>query len=423
MTHTKLNRIIVSWHRHGLNRRVQADGAAIPATIQTAGPKEGAAPAGLLVCGRRRSGKLPGLRWLGALFISLVLMHLQVKAAGSVTLTWDASTDSTVAGYKIYCGSRSGVYTNVVDVGPAMQATIGGLTPGKTYYFAAKTYSASGVESPFSGEISYSVPWPPNQPPTLNALNNLTINENTGARTVSLSGISSGSTTENQTLTVKAFSSNIGLVPAPRIRYASPRATGSLIFAPKHNASGTAIITVVVNDGQAQNNLVARTFTVTVVAGRGHPTLISSLSNQVAVVGQAVMFGVTPAPGFHLTYQWKFNGSPLSTVTGPFLALNRITASQAGIYSVTASNGKETTSSTATLAVYPTATATLAPAIHAAGQYAMTVTGVPGGRYAVQASSDLVNWTSLQTNTAPFTFVDINAGRFSQRFYRTVYNP
>jgi hypothetical protein len=40
--------------------------------------------------------------------------------------------------------------------------------------------------------------------------------------------------------------------------------------------------------------------------------------------------------------------------------------------------------------------------------------------YIVQASSDLVNWTAVQTNTAPFTFVDPNASQFSQRFYRTL---
>jgi hypothetical protein len=44
-------------------------------------------------------------------------------------------------------------------------------------------------------------------------------------------------------------------------------------------------------------------------------------------------------------------------------------------------------------------------------------------KYTVQASSDRVNRVPLQTNTAPFTFVDAEPGRFSWRFYRSIFNP
>ena len=94
-----------------------------------------------------------------------------------------------------------------------------------------------------------------------------------------------------------------------------------------------------------------------------------------------------------------------------------------GIYSVTASDGHNWTSQAATLTVYATAAAKLSPATHASGQYALTVAGVPGYKYVVQASTNLVNWVPMQTNTAPFTFVDTNAGKFRQRYYRTVYTP
>jgi hypothetical protein len=67
--------------------------------------------------------------------------------------------------------------------------------------------------------------------------------------------------------------------------------------------------------------------------------------------------------------------------------------------------------------------ASLAVASYAAGQFAINVSGATGQSYAVQASADLVNWVTLQTNTAPFTFTDTDAGQFSQRFYRAVYAP
>lgn len=55
-----------------------------------------------------------------------------------------------------------------------------------------------------------------------------------------------------------------------------------------------------------------------------------------------------------------------------------------------------------------------------AGQFSFTVSGTSGSKYVVQASTNLVNWVSLQTNTSPFSFVDANARQFSRRFYRTV---
>jgi hypothetical protein len=67
--------------------------------------------------------------------------------------------------------------------------------------------------------------------------------------------------------------------------------------------------------------------------------------------------------------------------------------------------------------------ASLAVVSSGTGQFAITITGATGQPYAVQASTDLVNWVALQTNTAPFIFTDTNAGQFSQRFYRAVYAP
>jgi hypothetical protein len=51
------------------------------------------------------------------------------------------------------------------------------------------------------------------------------------------------------------------------------------------------------------------------------------------------------------------------------------------------------------------------------------VAGVPGFNYAVQASTNLIDWVSLITNTSPFTFVDTNSTNSPQQFYRTFYVP
>ena len=197
--------------------------------------------------------------------------------AGSVMLAWNPSISTNVVGYNIYYGPASGVYTNSISVAgaTATNATITGLVQGAMYYFAATASDALGNQSPYSNETTYSVPLTSssNTPPTLNAIANLTLNENAGLQTVNLSGISSGAANEVQTLTVTATSSNPALVPNPTVTYTSPNSTGSLTFTPAANASGTATVTVTVNDNGASNNVVTQTFTVTVSPVNQTPTL------------------------------------------------------------------------------------------------------------------------------------------------------
>ncbi|HXC35327.1 MAG TPA: fibronectin type III domain-containing protein [Candidatus Acidoferrales bacterium] len=54
------------------------------------------------------------------------------------------------------------------------------------------------------------------------------------------------------------------------------------------------------------------------------------------------------------------------------------------------------------------------------GQFGFMLSGSSNAKYIVQASTDLVHWVALQTNTAPFQFVDSNTAGFNRRFYRTV---
>jgi len=213
---------------------------------------------------------------LSLLLLCLVICITSPALAGvSIPLTWDPSPSSDVAGYKIYYGTTSHGYTVSVDVGNVLSATINGVNSNTIYYFAATTYTSSGIESDFSNEAAYqaqstSPPPPVYLPPTLDALSNIAISENAGSQTVNLTGISPGS---GQTLIITATSSNPSLIPNPSVNYTSPNTTGSLTFAPALNANGTATITVTANNGLAQSNTVTRTFTVTVASVNQAPTL------------------------------------------------------------------------------------------------------------------------------------------------------
>ena len=221
-------------------------------------------------------------------------------AQASVTLAWNPSTNPIVAGFNIYYGGQSRIYTNEINAGANASLSISNLLNGSTYYFAATTYSAAGAESALSSEVSYTVPLPVSQPPTLNPLSNLTINENAGAQSVALSGISAGAGNQGQTLTVTATSSNPGLIPNPTVTYTSPGAAGSLSFAPVANTSGSATISVSVNNGGTSNNVVKQTFTVSVNAVNQSPTLnpLSNLTiNENASAQSVSLSGISAGAG------------------------------------------------------------------------------------------------------------------------------
>ena len=84
-----------------------------------------------------------------------ILVSVSTHAASTVTLAWDPSTGTNIAGYKIYYGASSGSYTNALTVGSVTTATISNLLNGATYYFVATAYDSSNLESDFSNEVSY----------------------------------------------------------------------------------------------------------------------------------------------------------------------------------------------------------------------------------------------------------------------------
>jgi fibronectin type 3 domain-containing protein len=75
----------------------------------------------------------------------------------SVTLAWDASEESDVAGYVIYYGESAGRFNQYIDVGNATTVRIDNLIAGLTYSFHATCYNSDGLESGPSNVVYYSV--------------------------------------------------------------------------------------------------------------------------------------------------------------------------------------------------------------------------------------------------------------------------
>jgi hypothetical protein len=87
--------------------------------------------------------------------IVLILKFQSGADAANVTLSWVPKNGSDIAGYRIYYGTCSGIYTSRIDAGKVSNVKISDLNKGQTYYFAATTYDHKGNESNFLQEAVY----------------------------------------------------------------------------------------------------------------------------------------------------------------------------------------------------------------------------------------------------------------------------
>ncbi len=151
------------------------------------------------------------------------------------------------------------------------------------------------------------------------------------------------------------------------------------------------------------------------------PLIVTQPTSVIALVGQAVHFSVNVNGATPFSYQWQQNGTNVSGGNNRILSFANVALSNAGSYRVFVTNPSGTQlSSAATLSVY-TSTVPQMAIVYSNGIATVVLTGVPTYNYAIQASTNLLNWTPIQTNVSPFTFIDTN--RFNTRFYRGIYLP
>jgi len=264
---------------------------------------------------------------LRLLICAVMFIGLPILQANFVTLIWNPSIDSNVAGYKIYYGAASGVYTNTIDVGNVTNVTISGLVPYTTYYFAAKSYDSYGVLSDFSNETKLMVYPPATVSPASNVKGQISFNVLGGVNVVSA--------------VTNVISSVTNVVPGVTNYY-------NVLYVVQASSD-------LMNWVAIQTNVAPFTFVDPNASEFSH-RFYRTINIAIPVADSMPVFAPKPFVNGQLTFN----------VPG--------------------------------------------------------ITNVPL-QYVVQASTDLENWVSLQTNTSPFVFVDTNANQFSQRFYRTYYLP
>ncbi|MFQ6112870.1 MAG: FlgD immunoglobulin-like domain containing protein [bacterium] len=92
-----------------------------------------------------------------AIIMLFLFLPFTVLFGGSATVSWDPNSESDLGGYKIYYGTVSRTYSEVIDVGNVTSYTVNNLGSGQTYFFAVTAYDVSGNESGFSAEVSATI--------------------------------------------------------------------------------------------------------------------------------------------------------------------------------------------------------------------------------------------------------------------------
>jgi hypothetical protein len=158
------------------------------------------------------------------------------------------------------------------------------------------------------------------------------------------------------------------------------------------------------------------------------PVVLAAPINRTNPAGSPASFRVVPAGTPPLSYQWFFNSTNLlsdnanvSGAASDVLTFDSVSGADAGAYTVLITNaaGSVTSSPPALLTVVDPDPPTLQLLSGTVGSFSISITGSAGTRYCLQATTNLVDWTDLISDRAPFTFTD-TAG-LAARFYRCVY--
>ena len=214
-----------------------------------------------------------------------------------------------------------------MNKGTNLTATITGLTPGLTYYFAIMDYDANAIESVFSNEVTNRLPILPSiidQPLTQTAIAGTPV----------------------------TFSVSAGGDPPLSIQWRDglaqiSSATNSILSWPQISNGNAGNYTVIVSNPWGSATSAVATLTVIVP-----PSITTQPQSQTVIAKTAASFSSAASGTAPLSLQWYCGAAAIAGATNSTLAWASVAASNAGNYHFTVSNaGGAVTSSVATLTV------------------------------------------------------------------------
>jgi hypothetical protein len=268
-----------------------------------------------------------------------------------------------------------------------------------------------------------------NSPPTLSALANRTLGEDTSTGPVAFAvgDLEAG----GGAVTLTALSANTNLVPTNRVTFGGSGTNRNFTILPATNQFGAALITITASDphGLASN----RSFTLT-VTNINDPPVLDAVSNRALGAGQTLLLTnvATDLETNALTFALLTNppGATLGVSNGVLVWRPLVAqADTTNLFRVRVTdNGAPNLSATQqfNVVVNPLAVPLVTTLALTNSQLRLALSGDFGPDYTVQATTNLVDWTNLFTTnspTLPFNWTDTNAAGLLKRFYRVLLGP
>jgi hypothetical protein len=330
---------------------------------------------------------------------------------GLLTLSASSSNESLVPAGNIVFSGAGGART--LSITPATNAS-GSATITVTVRDESDATATADLVLTVTAE---------NDRPTLGSLSDLYLVKNAGATNVLLLGIGAGAG-ESQPLNITAFVSDENLITNLAVAYTSPEATGLLTFAVTSNRTGSAVVTIVVNDGF---DSISNQFNISVL----NPVhIVEHPQSDALCAGNNTELTVAVVGDGPFQYQWRFNGIELPDATNDTLTLPAVEAPQVGIYDVLVSNPAMTLASRpASLSIVSDNQLRIVNILVPKRDKSavLTLSGPVGQNVEIHGTFDFQQWSTLTNFTFTencFRFVDPQAAqRFDARYYKLVPKP
>ena len=148
------------------------------------------------------------------------------------------------------------------------------------------------------------------------------------------------------------------------------------------------------------------------------PSITAQPHDQVLVAGSDAMFGAQAAGAAPLTYQWRFNGTNISGAAGSSYLLSNVQPQNSGLYNVIVTNAfGSILSSNARLSVV-SRPMLVVPGLSSNGAFTLTLSGDAGFSYAIEATTNLSDWSVVATLANPAGLVSFAETNSQLGFFR-----
>jgi hypothetical protein len=404
-----------------------------------------------------------------AVALAAGLTSSHAATLGKSRFRWAAVDHPSVTGYKVHWGTQSGVYSRSVDAGNTTEIIIQEFSEGVEYFSAVTAYSATGEESDFSPETTF----------TYDSVDRIILLEaENGAINGSMQVSGDGATswvsatmpdsastatlefsvpyqaafyvwcrvlapTDSQdsifvavdqqpehvyhiygqdSPPMEAFKtdwvwSRIELSPGVPLAYSLDSGSHTIRFRYLEDVKIDRVVVVSNPDFVPTDSLPRTGDFVEVLA---HP------QNTTLAAGDSTALSAAFVSTGPVSLQWYHDGEAIPNASNSVLDLNEVKPADAGEYRVAASQRSVSAmTNPATLNVLPATSNEVFRvrklSITGGGQVTFEIVGAVGSEIGVFASSDLVNWSLLSThpNTGgTLTINDPASFGAARRFYR-----